>query len=297
MNPGRSLRLSDDQLAQLSLVTLLDIEAARALWTRVVPLRWKRLLESQTVGTGTLTTPFVWDAQSRRYIHLTSKRYVPFTEIREQAIEPLIRASKNAQRVLSAQLATGDTRLGDWQRVMMDTIKQTQVAAALASNGGDANSSQVDYKKIAAEILILYLLFRGFAEEIETGAQALNGKLLVRSDLYAGAARDIFEEVRRHGMALYYGAVQERRRLGRAEHCHTDGEREGCVELHDLGWVKINTLPRLGATPCRTNCKCRFDYRYQDEQGNWVLVDDSATAAAILKQLGVKEHARQDSGT
>lgn len=292
MSP-RAIHYTADALAQLAEITQPDIEAARDLWTRSVPLRWKRLLESQTVGVDAeLTTPFVWDAQNRRYIHLASRQYVPFQEIRDQAIEPLIRSSKDAQRALSSQLQTRESSLIEWQRGMLDQVKQTQIAAALPSNGGDTNSSQADYKKIAALILILLLLLQGFADDIEDGTQPLNGLLLVRSDLYGSAARDTFEEVRRHGMAVYFGAVQERRMLGRAEHCHTDEDLQGCVELHDLGWVPINTLPRLGHTPCRTNCKCRFIYRYKDDNGDWVIVDDSNTIARILRQLKVKE--RQD---
>ncbi len=289
---AKAIHFSEGQLTQLADVTPLDIQAARDLWARTVPLRWKRLLESQTLGIDReLTTPFVWDAQNRRYIHLASRRYVPFTEIRDQAIEPLIRASKDAQRALGSQLQARETSLTEWQRGMLDQVKQTQIAAALASNGGDANTSNADYKKIAALILLLLLLLQGFAEEIEEGAQLLNGLLLVRSDLYAGAARDTFEEVRRHGMAVYFGAVEERRMLGKAEHCHTDRDMAGCVELHDLGWEKIGTLPRLGETPCRTNCKCRFIYRYRDERGDWVIVDDSRTIASILKQFKIQERA------
>lgn len=288
----KALPFTEDSLAQLATVTPADVELAKALWTRTVPLRWKRLLESQTVGVDPeLSTPFVWDATNRRYIHLASKRYVPFQEIRDQAIEPLIQSSKAAQRALATGLQGKETTLPEWQRAMLDQVKQTQVAASLASNGGDQNTSDSDKKKIAALILILLLLLQGFAEDVADGSQRLNGTLLVRSDLYASAARDTFEEVRRHNMAVYFGAAQERRRLGIAEHCRTHGDLEGCVELHDLGWQPIYTLPRLGQTPCRTNCKCHFQYRYQDEQGNWVLVDDSASIAALLSQLGPKRKA------
>jgi hypothetical protein len=90
-------------------------------------------------------------------------------------------------------------------------------------------------------------------------------------------------------MTVYYGAAQERRRLGVAEHCRTHGDLEGCVELHDLGWQPIGSLPRLGQTPCRTNCKCHWQFRYQDEQGNWVLVDDSRSIATLLRQFNLQE--------
>ena len=203
----------------------------------------------------------------------------------------MINASRSAQRSLATQLQSGDTRLSDWQRSMIDQIKQTQIAAALAANGGDENSSKVDYKEIAATILALLFFFRGFSKDIEAGKQPLNGFLFLRSDLYANAARSTFEEIRRYGMATYFGAAQEKRELGPAEHCRTHHGLKGCVELHDLGWVPINTLARLGQTPCRTHCKCRFIYRYLNDIGNWIIVDDSATIAVILRELKVRQRA------
>lgn len=289
----KALNFSETTLEQMSAVTEADIEMAMALWSQSVPAKWKPLLESETVGVDDpLTSVYVWDAANRRYIHLRSRRYVPFQEIRAEAIEPLISRSKALQRSISQQLQTGDTRLSEWQITMMNSIKHAELAAFLAANGGEQNANQADHKKIAAEILLLLLLFQNFAKEIETSRQALNGTLLARSDLYAVAARTLFEEARRFGMATYFGAAQERRRFGVAEHCHSDAERQGCVELYDLGWQPINTLPRLGDTPCRKNCKCHWQYRYQDNNGDWVVVDDSKTTAAILKTLGVRERGR-----
>jgi hypothetical protein len=292
----KAIKLSESALEQLSKITPAAIEMAKALWSQTVPLRWKPLLDAQTIGIDDpLTSVYVWDATNRRYIHLRSRRYVPFQDIRAQAVEPLIQRSKAMQRTLSQGLQSGDTKLSEWQLTMLENIKQTELAASLAANGGEQNTSEADKKKIAAAILLLLLFFQTFTEEIEVGRQALNGSLLARSDLYANSARSIFEETRRFGMAAYFGAVQERRRFGIAEHCHSDGERQGCVELYDKGWQPINSLPRLGDTPCRTNCKCRFEYRYKDNNGDWVLVDDSKSIAVILKQLGVREDASTQS--
>lgn len=286
---SRPIRLSDKQLEEISKPSAFVKEAARALWIARVPSRWKPLLDSQTLTPGAvLTTPFVWDASSRRYIDRARRRYIPFSEIRDQAIEPMIQSIKAEGRALGAGLQeSGD--LATWESGMIDRLKLAQTAAGLAANGGISSSSPDDDEKIAALILFLLLLLRDFAYEIYTGKQPINGLLFVRSDLYAAAARDSFEEARRHSMAVYFGATEERRRLGRAEHCHTDEDLEGCVELADLGWQPIGSLPRLGDTPCRTNCHCRFDYRYKDESGDWVIVDDSATAAKILRELWIKE--------
>lgn len=290
---GRALSLSDQALEQISQVSELDIESARALWVSRVPARWKRLLESQTVTPGAeLSTPFVWDASSRRYIDLRSRRYVPFQEIRNQAIEPMIQRGKAAARALGASLQQGG-RLSDWQRAMIEEVKVSQVAASLAANGGISSETGDDRAKTAAIILLLLLFLREFWQDLQRGTQPLNGFLLLRSDLYSQAPRGTFEEIRRFGMGKDFGIVEERRVLGRADHCTSDddpsGELEGCVELADLGWEKIGTLPRLGETPCRSNCYCHFDYRYKDERGAWVYVDDSATVSKILRAHGIKE--------
>lgn len=286
---GKALPLSDPALESFSQVSEIDIAAARSLWESSVPAPYRRLLDAPTVSPEIRSaSPFVWDGISRRYISLRSRRYVPFTRIRDKAVEGLIQVSKQTGRAIGKTLQeTGD--LAGWERAMLEQVKTTQLAAALAAHGGPDKMSEEDKKKTAAAILILLLLLRAFAYDIQSRRMPINGLLFVRSDLYAAAARGTFEEARRYGMGAYFGAVEERRVLGRAEHCHSDGELDGCIELADMGWQPIGTLPRLGVSPCRSNCKCRFDYRYKDERGAWVTVDDSATVAAILKQKRIKE--------
>lgn len=283
------LRLSEAQIEQISKIGPLDKEAARALWRSRAPNPWSLLLDAQAVLPGSqISTRFAWDATSRRYIDLRSRRYIPSQVIRDHAIDPFIKTIEADLRSLGSGLqSSGD--LATWEAGMIEQIRLAQISAGLVANGAASQSTEDEENNISELLLLLLLLLRSFALEIFSGKQAINGRLFLRSDLYARAARDTFEEVRRFGMASSFGAVEERRRLGRAEHCHSDGDLEGCVELHDLGWSPINTLPRLGATPCRTNCKCRFDYRYQDESGAWVIVDDSATVASILRRLKVKE--------
>lgn len=292
-NIGRELPLSEKALEQISKPSPLDNEAARALWVSRVPSRWKRLLESQTIRPGAvISSPFAWDASSRRYIDVRTRRYVPSIEIRNQALEPFIRASKETLRSLGTGLQSGGA-LADWERAAIEEVKLSQVATSLAVNGGTGSGTEEDNDHTAEIILLLLLLLHGFAGEIRKKVFPLNGRLLIRSDLYAYSARSTFEEKRRFGMASYFGATEERRVLGRADHCTDDddpsGELSGCVELQDLGWKPIGTLPRLGDSPCRTNCKCRFIYRYKDERGEWVEVDDSATIAKILRAFRVKE--------
>jgi hypothetical protein len=46
---GKPLNLSDKQLDQLSKVTQVDIEKAKALWRNTVPAEFESLLDAQTV--------------------------------------------------------------------------------------------------------------------------------------------------------------------------------------------------------------------------------------------------------
>ena len=145
---------------------------------------------------------------------------------------------------------------------MYSLTKYSQLAAALIANGGARNNTQTDYALIVAIILALLLFLQKFAEDLEAGKQLLNGTLLSRSDLYANAARDAYEEMRRQVMALYTDATQERRVLDPgAQHCHSIDGWIGCPELAALGWRPIGTLPRLMDTPCRSNCRCSFKFR------------------------------------
>jgi hypothetical protein len=281
------VNITDEQLEKISIVTLLDIESAKSLWRASVPLKWKTLLDSQTIGIDDpLTSRYVWSGAERRYIDRNTGKFVPFELIRSQAIDPLIAKSKQLQRQLAQSLQAGGS-LGDFQMGMINQIKATQVAAALAANGGENNTDQNTWKKISGAILALLLFFKKFWTDITTKKQPLNGSILTRADLYAAGARGMFEQARQTGYAVNFGEVQERRVLGIAEHCRTHGGLTGCVELADLGWQPIGTLPKIGESPCRTNCKCHFDYRYKNESGDWVYIDDSATTAKFLLQIGI----------
>jgi hypothetical protein len=264
MNIGRPLPLSEAILANLSQVTETDLIAARALVQATAPRRYRDLLESPMVRPSvTVETPLAWDPTIGRYIYTSTRRPVNPLEIRNQVIEPIILRSRQVQRSISTQLQTGEIQLAEWQAQMITTIKQAHVATALAANGGEKNTNDNDKEEIAALILILLLLLQDFSTQIWRRQQALNGLLLVRSDLYAAANRGTFESMGGYVASAYLGKTEERRLLSPAEHCETDKVHglQGCVELATLGWQPIGSLPRIGKSPCRSNCKCRMVYR------------------------------------
>jgi hypothetical protein len=272
MRLGKPLPLSDDALTQLAKVTPADVLASKALFQSTAPKRYRTLLDASVAGSSvSAETLYAWDPKEGQYIYLPTGRHINPLEIRNQAVEPMIRRSKETQRALSAQLQSQEIGLAEWQTQMIGQIKQAQTAAGLAANGGEKNTNDSDKEEIALLILALLLLFKGFGQDIQRKTQPLNGFLMSRSDLYANAARGTFEAVGGYVARVYLGRAEEKRILGEAEHCHTVRGRaesilgrpgfEGCVELAAKGWQPINSLPPIGVSPCRSNCKCRFIYR------------------------------------
>jgi hypothetical protein len=247
------------ELEQLAQVSDADVAIARDMWRRYAPPLFRDLMDAPLAGTQ--KTRFAWDAQQRQYIYTATGRYIPPLDLRNRAIEPFLTNVRFHMRDVSGRFQSGSITLPQWQQETMQLIKYSQLASALIANGGSRNSTQTDYAQIAAMILALYLFFQGFADEIQAGKQVINGLLLSRSDLYANAGRDAYEEMRRFAMGVYGGATKERRVLDpTANHCHTQGDWVGCPELAALGWQKIGTLPRLMDTPCISNCKCHFEF-------------------------------------
>lgn len=250
---GQAQQFTKEELASESEITESDILAAVALWRRYAPAQYNDLL--------TGSPKFVWDIQKRQYKLLNGK-YIDPLMLRNRAIEPFLQNMKLVMRGVSQQLRDKSISLQEWQKQTTDLIKYSQIAAALAANGGVENTSPADYKTIAAFILALFVFHLIFATDIESGAQKLNGLLLTRTDLYATAGRDAYEEMRRYGMKIYTPVKYERRILKPgANHCTTVDDWDGCIELAAMGWQRLGVLPRLMDTPCRTNCLCTWDFK------------------------------------
>lgn len=260
---GRAIRFSEKALGELSQVGEADTLAAKSLWRSAVAPHYRSMLDASLVGKKSAdgSPSWAWDAKAGRYVYMPSGRRVQPFEIRNQAIEPVILSSRQNQRAISTQLQNREITLAQWQTQMIGQIKQTQVAAGLAANGGEKNTNDSDKEEIALLILALFLLFQDFSTEIQRKRQPLNGLLLVRSDLYANAARGTYEDMGSYVASVHLGKTEERRLLSPGDHCTNDHQYTGCVELAAMGWQPIGSLPKIGASPCRSNCRCRKEYR------------------------------------
>ena len=176
-------------------------------------------------------------------------------------------ASGTRMNTLTQQLVDQRMSLAEWQAGMMEQIKISHSAAAAASRGGWAQMSQADWGAVGRMIREQYGYLRNFAHQVASGEQLLNGTALVRADLYAGAARGTFEEMRRRYERLMNGAEEEARVLGEADHCND------CLEFAALGWQPVGTLPAIGESVCITRCHCTFIYRKHGPNGKWIVRD------------------------
>ena len=221
------------------------------------------------IETNLLTSQYGWDEATGRYRILTGPgagRFVPFSDVRD-ALESVMDASGARMNTLTQQLVDSRISLAEWQSGMMEQIKISHSAAAAASRGGWAQMSQADWGAVGRMIREQYGYLRNFANQVASGEQRLNGTALVRADLYAGAARGTFEEMRRRYERLMNGAEEEARVLGEADHCND------CLEFAALGWQPVGTLPPIGESVCITRCHCRFISRKHGPDGRWIVRD------------------------
>lgn len=211
-----------------------------------------------------LSSDYAWNETAGRYIKISTGRFVPFSDVRD-ALESVIDQSAIRMNGITQQLIDKQVSLAEWQSVMMEQIKLSHTAAAAASRGGWAQMSQSDWGAAGRMIRDQYEYLRNFADEIASGKQALDGRALVRADLYGDAARGTFEQMRRRYEQQQNGMQEEIRILGEADHC------PGCLEQAGLGWQPIGTLDPIGAEECITRCHCTFKYRKVGSNGEWVV--------------------------
>lgn len=201
---------------------------------------------------------FGWNNAAKRYYELDSGRFVSRATLRD-SLEALMDTSALNMNALTTKLIDGGISLADWQTGMMSEIKSAHVAASALSQGGWAQMTQSDWGATGQMIREQYDFLRNFAGQIASGEQPLDGRALVRSDLYGDAANGTFEAMKRR-MMTNDGYDQERRVLeSGADHC------DGCLDQAAQGWQPIGTLDAIGEEECQVRCRCEFEYQRSNE--------------------------------
>lgn len=163
---------------------------------------------------------------------------------------------------LAQALVDGTISLAEWQASMRGMIRLIHRQATIAALGGVENVTQSMWGYEGSLVKKQYQYHDGFVDDIiENPAKWLSiGLLLQRMRQYMQAEWSTFESVLGR-QAMQDGNTEERRVLGVADHCTTQGGLEGCVELSQKGWQPIGALPAIGGAPCRMNCHCTKEYR------------------------------------
>jgi hypothetical protein len=173
---------------------------------------------------------------------------------RRVLIERMIIRQERILRDLGEQLQDGVLTLAQWERQAQAQLGPLYLAATAATVGGFALLTLGAIQAYRTQVAQQFTYLRAFRQQIAAGAQLLNGSLLSRLTLYARAAYSVAQQVYRT-MQQAMAKTQERRVLGIADHCPE------CPGLAARGWQPIGTLPVIGDTVCKVNCRCRFEYR------------------------------------
>lgn len=200
-----------------------------------------------------LLPEYTWDAKASRYRSEATGRFVARSEVVRQ-LDKVADASRGNMRDLTQRLIDKQIGVNEWRAAMAHEIKIVHTYSGAAARGGWAQMSPADWGRVGWNIRRQYEYLNNFAAEIASGKQALNGQALTRAQMYGRAGHATFEDMRQRDAELK-GLTEERRVLHAQESC------PDCISYAALGWQPIGSLPRIGQSQCRTNCRCEFEYR------------------------------------
>lgn len=190
---------------------------------------------------------FQWSTSRRRYLDAKGK-LVSEKRVRN-ALDATIAAAKARIDALGEGLAASDV---DAILALRAEIRAGHRAAALLAYGGTLPASMRG--RLGAAVKKQYGYLDDFLREIEGGTAGSAKRIVARAKLYMDAVRGTYQQmVRVREQAA--GMGEERRVLSPAEHC------DDCVAAAKQGWQPMGTLPPIGDSACRVNCKCHFEYR------------------------------------
>ncbi len=206
-----------------------------------------------------MPSPFVWseintpNGPQHRYRDTRTGRYVPARQVRAELDRFVDAAGRNATRDLTGQLRDGRIGLAEWQTAMARAVKNVNYAAVAAASGGVENMTAVERGRAGAIIKKQYEYLRGFAADIESGKQPLDGRAIRRAEMYAQAGRGSFHEQRRTGISAAHPGASLMIRSIR----HPGDSCRSCIELNGR-WFPMGDpgYTPVGQRECNVSCRC-----------------------------------------
>lgn len=194
-----------------------------------------------------------WNPRTARYRDPLTGRWISRDAVR-LLLDRAIAASQQRLQTASDEFRRGELSLDEWQVIMREEIKRTQLAAEMLVRGGRAQMTPADFGRVGQRVRMQYDYLRDFAQALKDGAVRTDGTFLNRAKMYANAARVAFHDSLGDQLAGL-GYTHERNILHPAEHC------DGCLDETAKGWSDIGTLTPVGQRTCRGNDRCSIEYR------------------------------------
>jgi hypothetical protein len=264
---GTSERWTDEDIALLALIALLDTVDVAGLWDSLAPPQYRGLLLATTFENVRRVNGkkprFWWDVETQQYGNAL-RGFIIMSAI-YAAIEEVKQAAAERHASAMAAVFAGTVDIGEWQRTKADDLKTLALVAAALGRGGVSNLTGDDLKSASDGLLLHYAKLERFARQIEKGVVTDEEEAKRRAAAYplsVIAGRFDSTRVLSHIAA---GFDQERNILDHhAENCQPhkgDGGRPSCPSLTDLGWVDIGTLTPIGERICLWYCKCHLSFQ------------------------------------
>lgn len=209
---------------------------------------------------------YAWDTRMKggRYrLILPDGRLGPLVARDEiiRLVKDLHDASATRFGLLAQDAVAGRITASDFQQAMMLELRHLYNASSALAVGGYNKMTAVEWGRNGQILREEYRYLAGFAQDIADG-KLTPAQADARARLYAGKAYSRFWA--ENSLVQVRAGFAEEQWVTAADErvCH-DGERLGCNELGQLGWVIIDTLPNPGdgSTECLGACRCEKEYR------------------------------------
>ncbi len=211
--------------------------------------------------------PYRWDPSagaSGRYRDTSTGRYTAGATVRRE-LDHYLDADDPA-KALAEALRGRSLSLADWELGMRRIIKSTHINAVALERGGYNNMTPSDFGRVGQIVREQYGYLKGFAADIASGKQKLDGTLARRATLYSQAGRNSYYRSKAANMS---GKVTHQRSIrGKRDSCWQ------CVEL-DRKVFKIDdpSFPLPGRRVCNHNCGCSLEYLSLGAEDGYEVVE------------------------
>lgn len=211
--------------------------------------------------------PYRWEPNagvSGRYRDTSTGRYVQGATVRRELDRYLDTA--DPAKALAEALRGRQVSLADWEVAMRRHVKNVNLNAIALERGGWSNLTPSDFGRVGQIVREQYAYLKGFAADIASGKQRLDGTLGTRAKLYSQAARTSLYKSKAANMS---GGVTHQRSIRSA--------RDSCRQCLDLDRkvfrIDDPSFPLPGQRICRANCQCHLEYLRLGDSGEYEALE------------------------